>query len=98
MKENKHLEFAILQFLIETDEYNHGLPETDFLIRFKKSPQYCLQTEGTVFVNSLILSHCRLLQLREYISYGHSASAGGNIIGPVLPKGYDFLETKRGEE
>ena len=88
MQENKKLELSILQCLINEDRYNAGMAESEFLMAFHKSSYY--HGEDDMFINSVIVAHCKLMKLRNYIEYG--ASSNGTRVGPVLPDGYDFIE------
>ena len=94
MVEDKKLEFAILNLLLEEDEFNTGLVETDLLSRLRKISTKL--PNGEIFrVNhhsSVIMAHCKLLKQRGYIEYGSHSFSGGNLVGPILPGSYDFLE------
>lgn len=88
MQENKKLELSILQCLIKEDIYNTGMSESEFLAAFKKYSNYI--EEKNVFVNTIVIAHCKLLKARKFIEYG--AASSGTVIGPMLPAGYDFIE------
>ena len=82
------MELSILQCLIKEDRYNTGMPESEFLAVFKKYPHDI--EENNMFVNTIVIAHCKLLKARRFIEYG--AASTGTRVGPVLPEGYDFIE------
>lgn len=91
MKESAKLEDAVLDFLVEKDTYNAGLPEGDFLVSFSKEHKDLLdEVAGDVlFPRNILVAHLLLMAQRGYINYGTVTSATGKIVGPVKPAGYD---------
>lgn len=91
MRESVQLEDAVLSFLVEKDEYNRGISESDFLHEFMAANKPLVdKIAGKAdFPRNILLSHLLLMAQRGYINYGTVTSATGKIVGPVKPAGYD---------
>lgn len=99
MKESYALELAVLEFLVTEDEYNKGMSEGDFLVRFMEKYGKMLNVvAGNVqFPRNIVLSHLFLMEQRGYINFGSGAYDNGKLVGPVKPAGYDFLAYRSGK-
>lgn len=99
MTESFDLEMAVLRFLVTEDEYNKGMSEGDFLVRFMARYGKILDVvAGDVqFPRNIVLSHLSLMEQRGYINFGSGAYDNGKLVGPVKPAGYDFLASHSGK-
>lgn len=94
MVEIRDLEYKVLFFLAEHDDYNRGIGESEFLAGFAKEYPDVMALLGNKvdYPRNVLVSHLNLMVQRGLIDYGSTATETGRFVGPIRPAGYDMLE------